>query len=111
MKLIVVPIDKEAEERLGLNQNIESDLINVFLNQEDYDQLWATSFFERINVDLNILIDDFEDESISGKENLKKLHSIIVEYEKNTPSNPIVSTLKSLTEAAIRFETSVIFSF
>ena len=111
MKLIIVPIDKDAEERLYSNQSIESDLISAFLNENDYDELWRTSFFGRVNIDLDLLIDDSEDESISGRENLRKFHSIIIEYEKSIPNNPILYTLKSLTEAAMRFDTSVIFSF
>lgn len=110
MKLITVPIDKEAEKRLNFNENIECDLISVFLNKEDYNAIWKTSFYDEINNKLGVFIDDCESEEITDKEKLKKLHSIILKYEKEI-DNPIFPTLKSLTEAAIRFDTGVYFFF
>lgn len=107
MRLITVPIDKEAEERLYYDQNSEFDVIDVFLNESDYYKLWDSKLFDKINEALDLLIDDYEEETISGKENLEKLHAIIIEYEQVVEDNPLLYTLKSLTEAAIRFDTSV----
>ena len=110
MKAILVPIDKEAEDRIKNGDESESDVIIIFFNDDDYYELWKTPFYFEINKKIQAGIDDGESAVVSGKEDLTALYSIIDEYEKKI-YNSIVYSLKSLTVAAIRFDTSVQFYY
>lgn len=110
MKMVLVPIDEDAESRVEYNDQSEDDVIMVFFNDNDYNELWKTRLYRDINNKVGAGIDDSEDEIISGRESLLKLHSILDKYDKKI-DNPIIPTLKSLTAVAIRFNTSIHFYY
>lgn len=64
MKLLCVPTSEEAMFRLGFNENIDGDLIELILPQDEYEVLVNLGYFGQLNKQLNLMIDDYEDEKI-----------------------------------------------
>jgi hypothetical protein len=56
MKCITVPINKEAMERLNYNRCADDDLIDIFLNDKEYLELWDSGFLDHLNQSLNLMI-------------------------------------------------------
>ena len=65
MKLISVPTTKEAMQRLDTDSCIDGDLIEYKLSEKDFNLLSKKGLFKILNEQLDILIDEYEDESIS----------------------------------------------
>lgn len=58
MKLICVPLTQAAMKRLDYNENIEGDLMELNLLQEDYEILENIGYFDNLNKQLGLMIDD-----------------------------------------------------
>ena len=69
-RLIIVPKGKKAEDDLDSDQASAADLIELELNEREFEHLWAKEIFELISIKGNSNIDDFEDDAVTGKENL-----------------------------------------
>ena len=80
MKLISVPLTREAMHRLNYNQCIPGDLEELELDNDVYREIWSTNFFDIINKELDTNIDDYEDESICDNNRLNRLLNIISSY-------------------------------
>lgn len=80
MKLISVPLTREAMHRLNYNQCIPGDLEELELDDDVYREIWSTNFFDVINRELDKNIDDYEDESICDHNRLNRLLNIISRY-------------------------------
>lgn len=111
MKCITVPISNDAMARLDLDECITGDVIELSLNEKDYDELWKTGIFYEINNALNINIDDYEDETLLGVDNLL-IAKKIIEEKINIINNKIVSDgLLSQINTAIECKTGLFFYF
>ena len=108
--VVIVPFDKEAMGRLFYDEDKSGEVIAACFSDNDYYAMWKTGFYRRVNRLLDIMIDESELEKVSGKEDLQKLYSIILEYEDEI-DNPILKTLKSFTKMAIKFDTCVVFNY
>ncbi len=73
MKLISVPLTREAMHRLNYNQCIPGDLEELELDDEVYREIWSTNFFDIINKELDTNIDDYEDEIEFASKNWIKM--------------------------------------
>lgn len=73
MKVIAVPKDLSAQDRLDVNQCRAGDLIEVELDDLMYAKLNGIKLFDTINELTRSNIDNFEDEHIIDKSLLKKV--------------------------------------
>lgn len=108
MKIISVPLTVEAMQRLDTDSCIEGDLKEVELNKVEYAQLWESGVFERLNNDLGIMIEDYEDEVIPA-DNLQEGIEIVEEYHNN--NNALFRALLELFKLALERKTGVFFFF
>jgi hypothetical protein len=113
MKIICVPKDTEALHRLDYNHNISGDLLEVNLDDKDFEKLWQSDFFTSINVLTNSIIDIFEDEHIVEAEKLKNvINSDLFEngkYHENIFK--IVGEIEELFKEALQRKTGIHFYF
>lgn len=111
MKLITVPKTPEAMERLDFDQCSPEELFEVELNQEQFDQLWNTGVLDRLNEKLGLMIDDYEDESITTRTKLRNAQAIVALQLAQEGGTEVVQTLNKLIEKAIECRTGVFFYF
>ena len=97
-------------ERLGVDRSIDGDLVEITLTDDEFYSLYSTPVFDSLNSGLQILIDDFEDESIIGIERLKTALALVQRHNRDL-NHPQVIQLEQMIEHAIRFETGVFFFF
>ena len=109
MKTITVPLSMEAMKRLDFDCNITGDLIKLDISPQFY-KLFTNGFFSEINQKLNIIIDDYEDEKISGLDNLEQLASIVMNYFLRF-KDEIYLRIHALVVQAIQKNTGVFFFF
>lgn len=108
MKLITVPLTREAMHRLNYNQCISGDLEELELDDEVYREIWSTNFFDIINKELDTNIDDYEDESICGNNRLNRLLNIISSY---IHIHIFFHELYRLVKLALNSNTGIFFFF
>lgn len=113
MKNICVPKNPEALHRLDYNQNISGDLLEVNLDDQDFEKLWQSDFFTSINVLTNSIIDIFEDEHILEPGKLETvINSDLFENAKyGQDILKITSELRTLFKEALQRKTGIHFYF
>ena len=111
-RYIVTPKDKRAEELLDFNEAGDHDLIQLVLSDSQFYQLDAFGVFSDLNNMLGCLIDDFEDDAITNKqqleEGLKYLKNVRL---KDDRIQELMEEIISLFEEAVKKETGVYFFF
>jgi len=65
MKSICVPTSVDAMARLDTESCVEGDLVEISLEQSDFDALQQSGLIRELNASLGLMIDEFEDESIT----------------------------------------------
>ncbi|TDQ51319.1 hypothetical protein [Permianibacter aggregans] len=110
MKLLTVPVSKDAIERLDLDACFDGDLIEVALSEEEFNELWGTGIFNVLNDQLSVMIDDFEDESISN-DKLSDAWVLVKAKLEGMPDCAPLKRLLSQIENAQRFNTEIYFYF
>ena len=110
MKLIVVPLTRDALERLDTDSNIEGDLSELLLSNKHFIELWESDIFNKLNESLSIMIDDFEDEQISIKQIPEAKKIVLGTIKENQDVKPLIDLLDQL-ELAEQKETAVFFYF
>lgn len=111
MRCISVPVSLDVMNRLEYDKCIGGDLIDCYLDNNEYHILQNANIFHSINNLLDINIDDYEDERIIGIENLCKAQSVIKNSLSYDSSNRLLKLLLSQVEKAISFNTGVFFYF
>ncbi|MBS1521839.1 MAG: hypothetical protein JST50_12630 [Bacteroidetes bacterium] len=113
MKHICVPKDQDALVRLDADRNIPGDLIEITLNDEDFNKLWEKGFFHSINIQTNSIIDDFEDEHILDECQLNKVVNSELFESENYEGEifEVVREIKGLFEEALHRKTGIHFYF
>lgn len=64
MKILCVPLSVDAMKRLEFDACLQDDLVELKLDQGEFDALWKSGFFAELNSKLDIMIDVYEDERI-----------------------------------------------
>ena len=111
MKCISVPMSYEAMQRLDLDENIEGDLIDVILTSSEFDSLCKSGLFRKINDRFGLNIDDYEDESLTGSDNLLVLKEMLRDYFLLDESNVALNKLMSQVDNAMISNTGIFFYF
>ncbi len=107
---IVVPLSKISLQQLDYDKADPNDLIILNLARSQINNLFSNDFFQRVNLILDINIDDFEDEEITDMRKLVILRNFLRDYIKDNPQK-IYQDLYNLVSVAIEKETGVFFFF
>ena len=113
-RVITVPIDKEAEKALDYDAAKPAQLIERYLSGEEYVFLETMGLISLINSEGDSNIDDFEDDSVTGLENLNRVLQALQQREEDLQTHqyyPVLQELISLFAEAIRRGTGVYFFF
>ncbi|MCS3417178.1 hypothetical protein M2399_002552 [Pseudomonas sp. BIGb0450] len=110
MKLITVPLTQEALKLLDLDVCPESKLEQLHLSEAEHQQLTKSGIIVDINSKLGKIIDDYEDESIQGANDLTNTLAILMSAA--IPENPeLLKKLIKLTNTALKNNTGIFFFF
>jgi hypothetical protein len=108
-KLIIVPKNKNAQTALDFDKADKEQLIELTIDEIDFLFLFENGIIDLINFNGNSNIDDYEDDVVSGKENL---YNVIIAIEStSTYENIIVKKILYLFKEAYNRDTSVYFYF
>ncbi|WP_312332269.1 hypothetical protein [Sphingobacterium sp.] len=111
-RYIVTPKDKRAEELLDFNEAGDHDLIQLVLSESQFYQLDACGVFSDLNNMLGCLIDDFEDEAITDKQQLEKGLKYLKNLRpKDDRTQKLMEEIICLFEEAVKRQTGVYFFF
>lgn len=108
MKLISVPLTLAALHRLDIDQSLPGDIEELELSNEDYTQISKFGVFEKINIALGKMIDEYEDESILGQSELNASLTIFEEALNSTKLETI-HKIVNLNKVAIENNTGMFF--
>ena len=108
-KCITVPKDKEAEEALDFAEATPDQLIELFLTDEEVDELLLAGVFDIMNEITGAMIDDYESAEIVEKEKLE----LVLESDAFTKNAAIdkLAQIKLLFQEALERGTGVYFFF
>ncbi|MDF7670425.1 hypothetical protein PT276_04280 [Orbaceae bacterium ESL0721] len=97
-------------KRLDFDNCIDGDLIELKLNEDNYNELLKSNILNQLNNELEINIDDYEDEKIINIDQLIIAKNII---EKSIASNKKEILIKLLAQVdnAIKYKTGLFFYF
>jgi hypothetical protein len=113
MRVIIVPKDKNAEERLDYGEERADQILSFIFDEEIFKRLWNLRFFQRINDMTGCLIDVYEDDRIVE---VQKLNNVLnsglfcTENYANELKTTIAEIKKLFEEAKVR-NTGVHFYF
>ena len=110
MKNIFVPLSLGAMERLDTDDCLPGDLLELNLDEIEFEQLYHSGALKEINRRLGTIIDDYEDESVQGSENLAIMREII-ESCISESEIPVLRKVLDATKEAISKGTGVYFYF
>ena len=111
MRIMSVPISSEAMKRLDLEENLREDLVELNLCQEEYENLKKIGYFSKLNNQLGIMIDDYEDEKIIYESLVLALditNDFSIKYSDN---EKLWRKIKKLISIALEKRTAVFFFF
>lgn len=110
MKCISVPTSKEAMKRLDYDSCVAGDLIEMEIKEKEFNELWETGLFSNLNLELSILIDEYEDEIIENSD-LKLAKIVLFEFIEKYPDLLVLLNILGLIEFAEFKKTSVFMYF
>jgi hypothetical protein len=111
MKCISVPMTAEAMRKIDFDECNKDDVIEVILNDDEYDALWKSGVIKAINEHFDLIIDDYEDEKLIGVDNLVLLKRTVEEFWLGDQKNTALNKLMSQINNAITFNTGIFFYF
>lgn len=112
-RLIVVPKDKNAMEELDYDRATPDQLFTIEIEEDSFNTLWNSGFFQVMNNITGLNIDIYEDESITDIEALTNVLSSNV-FNLDFPNMEIVKIVGDIKEAfqkAIFYGTGVFLFF
>ena len=112
-KVITVPKNKFAEQVLNFNQAQKEQLIELYLNDEEFEILYKKKLFELINQIAETNIDEYEDDSVSGKEKIGNVLTRLnlENYSLDDEYNKLIKKIINLFEEAFNRDTAIYFHF
>jgi hypothetical protein len=110
----VVPLNKEAELALinnNVNEQTDVDFFEIPSDQV-FESLWTKGFFKKINEDLDLMIDDYEEEIVENFK-INKLNEMLKEFKDKTrldsEETTVIVALERLLSVAMLKKSSVFF--
>ncbi len=111
MKYLIVPANQIAMERLDYDSCVDGDLREICLSEQEFKELWGLGILDTFNEKLNIMIDDFEDETIKGPANLSLARKLTLDSIMEHPNAYVLKKLLSQIELAEELQTGLFFYF
>ena len=112
-RVITVPKDKIAEKALDFDEATTEQLIELSIKEEDFLFMYQSGIIELINQEGGANIDDFEDDAVTGKENISKVIKAL-ELKSNLRDHArhqLIQNVSSLFNEAFNRDTGVYFYF
>lgn len=109
-RTISVPLTVEAEKRLDYDESIDGDLEELDLTEEEFNQFYSSGVIDKLNEELDVIIDDYESEDILLSQ-LEPAKNIVSDAVNKNPDLSILKEILKLFELAIKKKTSVSFFF
>lgn len=112
-RVIVVPKDKVAQELLDRNEANDQQLLELYLNDEEFYFLYKRGIFKLINQIADSIIDDYESDSVLENEKISKIIETL-NSQKSSIANSgssIIQKIIDLFEEALKRGTGVHFYF
>lgn len=110
MKTISVPLSVDALNRLDVDECLPGDLEEINLSDVEFEALFSSGVISEINNNLGKLIDDYEDDSVQGLQDLKAMLRLL-EVALSNSELPVLRKIIALTNTAIANRTGVFFYF
>lgn len=112
-RIIIVPKDKVAQEALDFDKATKEQLIELPIGEEEFLCMYNSGIIELINMKGNANIDDFEDDSVTGKVNLNMVINTLSLKESlgNNFQIRLIQKLANLFREALERDTGVYFYF
>ncbi len=111
MKTIVVPKTEDAMRRLDFNESRENDLLELSLDDLEYNDISQSGLFQIINKELEIYIDDYEDESVTDLSKMIKMKEIMGTYIEKNKNIVFLYKFLNIVDQAIVLKTGIFFYF
>jgi len=110
-RIIIVPKDKTAEKALDFDEATKEQLIELLITEEEFLFMYQNGIIELINKEGKTNIDDFEDDSVTGKENLSEVIKALNSRVDLDANNELIQNVSTLFNEAIDRGTGVYFYF
>ncbi|MEP0924818.1 hypothetical protein [Leptolyngbya sp. ST-U4] len=108
-RTICVPLDCVAMQDLDFDCASETQILELKLTHLEFKKLWDIGVFAAINDSCSSLIDDFEDDSILGIENLYNCLKAVKLVTNRDGVQDLMSQLEDLVQEAINRKTGIYF--
>lgn len=112
-KIILVPLNKKSEDKLDFDDTKDNQLIQLILTDIEFEFLYLEGLFNLINQVGNTNIDEFENDSVNGLDNLIAIILALNEYiiKSKSEHKEILIKLLNMFHEALSRDTSVHFYF
>lgn len=110
-RVIVVPKTEEAEKALDFDMAEDHQLSIVQIDNDQFYQLWDIGLFSNINHLVGVLIDDYENEKITNKNDIERIVIFLNNLAIPTGLATIIDEIKDVFIEAIKRNRGVYFFF
>tara|TARA_Y100000768_G_C23811926_1_gene602240 strand:- start:372 stop:713 length:342 start_codon:yes stop_codon:yes gene_type:complete len=110
-RVITVPKDKIAEKALDFDEATKEQLIELSITEEEFLFMYQNGIIELINKEGGTNIDDFEDDSVTGKESLGRVIKALNLRGNLNAHDELIQNVSNLFNEAINRGTGVYFYF
>ncbi|VEG13944.1 hypothetical protein [Moraxella cuniculi] len=110
IRKISIPISMDALNRLNYDICESGDLLEIIIEESEFDSLLKTGLFVEINKKLDVLVGDYEDELIFSKD-FEVLGKILYDFIFINPNNKVLYKLYLIYEIACVLKTGILISF
>jgi hypothetical protein len=108
---ITVPLNAKAQKSLDFDDVDDSQIIELLIDDDDFEMLFQKGIFDLINSSVQVNIDDYEDESITEAEALQKVTNALIEESFKHSGNKLLIHMIYLFSCALNRGTGVFFFF
>ncbi|RZG76706.1 hypothetical protein [Acinetobacter sp. WCHAc060025] len=107
MIYFIVPHNQNAVEKDNYGIMDQEIMTIVPLEREKIDMLWKIGYFNDLNNKFNLLIDETEEEIISGEKCLEDALKFTIGYIEKYPDVEYLHLIKSLLDEALNYKTQL----
>ncbi|EGY51659.1 hypothetical protein [Neisseria shayeganii] len=111
MKSILVPRDLDTMKKLDIDQAPDEDLFKINVDDKEIYHLFNSGFVDKVNQNLNVIIDDFEYEEIIGNNELYGIKELSYLFSVKYKNYSIYKKIYALSLIAIDRKTGLFFFF
>lgn len=110
IRKISIPVSMDALNRLNYDVCESGDLLEMIIEESEFDSLLKTGVFAEINKQLDVLVGDYEDELIFFKD-FEALGKILYDFICINPNNKVLHKVYLIYEIACILKTGMLISF